>query len=57
MFLTHLESTEDPSVRLDPGQPATLCPSTGRPLVARYDLARAGAALSREAYAARPRRL
>ena len=57
MFLSHLESTEDPEVRLDPGVLATLCPRTGRPLVARYDLDRAGAALSREAYAARPRRL
>jgi threonine synthase len=57
MFLTHLESTEDPAIRLDPSRPATLCPETGRPLVARYDLAAAGAALSREAYAARPRRL
>lgn len=57
MFLSHLESTEDPEVRLDPGALATLCPRTGRPLVARYDLDRAGAALSREAYAARPRRL
>lgn len=57
MFLTHLESTERPEIRVEPGTLATLCPETRRPLVARYDLAAAGRALSREQYAARPRRL
>jgi threonine synthase len=57
MFLTHLESSEDPSVRLPAGQVATLCPESGRPLLARYDLEAAAAALTREQYAERPRRL
>ncbi|MDA1265888.1 MAG: threonine synthase [Planctomycetota bacterium] len=57
MFLTHLESTEDSALCYPADGLATLCPKTGRPLFARYDLEAAGRALSREAYAARPRRL
>ena len=53
MYLTHLESTEGQTL-VDPGTLATVCPESGRPLVARYDLAAAGRALSRETYAARP---
>ncbi len=53
MFLTHLESTET-DARVDPSTLATVCPDTGRPLVACYDLAAAGKALTREAYASRP---
>ncbi len=53
MYLTHLESTET-DARVDPAALATVCPDTGRPLVACYDLAAAGKALTRETYASRP---
>lgn len=53
MYLTHLESTES-DARVDPAALATVCPETGRPLVACYDLEAAGEALTRETYASRP---
>ena len=52
VFLTHLESTGDGSEH-DASALTTVCPRTARPLVARYDLRAAAAALPREAWEAR----
>ncbi len=57
MFATHLESSEEVDLHLPIDQLATTCPSSGRPLLVRYDLEAAGKALSREEYASRPRKL
>ena len=53
MFLERLECTECESTA-DAGHLATVCPACGMPLVARYDLERAGAALSRDELTTRP---
>ncbi|MEM8534038.1 MAG: threonine synthase [Chloroflexota bacterium] len=51
--LVCLESSANQST-YDPHQLMNLCPETGKPLLARYDLARAARTLTREALATRP---
>lgn len=54
--LTHLECSYC-AERYDAGRLMNLCPACGKPLLARYDLARAAATMTKEALAGRAARL